>query len=331
MKRIASLDGLRAISILMVLVAHFADEDFAPRFLRPYGWVGVRVFFVISGYLITTILLKERERTSSINLRNFYIRRAYRIFPAALFFTLTISVVYWRRLHGYEIAAALFYFMNYLPHRAWVLGHLWSLSVEEQFYLLWPSVLKKWHRHRVAILVVVAAFSPFYVTALTYLKWVAKIGSYTLPNVADNLAVGCLVAVFANRWPRIPKPVFAIMVFAVIAIPQYEASAAWRTLFLFFVLNPILALSIGGILIHVVQNPYRILNLAPVVWLGQISYSLYLWQQPFMNPGSPMRYGFIWAIGLACVSYYLIERPLLRYRDGRFRLSSQQPVERVAA
>ena len=331
MKRIPSLDGLRAISILLVIVAHLADEGFAPQSLKPYAGIGVRMFFVISGYLISAILLREQDRTSTISLRRFYIRRAYRIFPAALCFMLIIFTVYWRSLRWYEMSIALLYVVNYFPVRPWVIGHLWSLSVEEQFYFLWPSVLKTWHRHRVAILVGVIAFRPIYTAALYYFKLIHKLGSDTLPSVADNLAVGCLVAVFAARWPRISKPVFAALVLAVIVIPLYPANTPLRTLLLLFVLYPIVTGAIGGILIHVVQNPYRILNLAPVVWLGQISYSLYLWQQPFLNPDSPMRYGVFGALGMACLSYYLVERPLLRYRDGHVRATSDAQIERAAA
>jgi peptidoglycan/LPS O-acetylase OafA/YrhL len=325
-KRIPSLDGLRAISISMVIAAHAAYGGFAPLFLRNYGRVGVRVFFVISGYLITAILLREHDRTSTIGLRNFYLRRAYRIFPAALFFMLIIFAVYWRTLRWYEITAALLYVVNYLP-RPWVIVHLWSLSVEEQFYFLWPSVLKKWYRDRVAILLGVVAFSPIFTAALYRFKWIQAVGIDTLPGVADGLAVGCLAAVFATRWPRIPRLLFAAMILAVVLIPLYPASSALRTLFAVFILNGLLNASIAGILIHVVQNPYRILNVAPVVWLGQISYSLYLWQQPFLDPHSPTRYGLLWAIGIACLSYYLVERPVLRYREDHTRAPSDPPIQ----
>jgi peptidoglycan/LPS O-acetylase OafA/YrhL len=318
-KRIPSLDGLRALSILLVVVGHIANEGYAPAFLKQYAGLGVRVFFVISGYLITTILQQEHERTSSISLRKFYIRRAYRIFPAALFFMLVVFVVYWRSLRWYEMWMALLYVVNYFPVRPWVIGHLWSLSVEEQFYLLWPSVLKKWYRHRVLILLGVITFSPIFTAGLFYLKWYEKVGSNTLPTVADGLAAGCLVAIFATRWPKIGKSLAGILVAAVIAIPLFDANSATRTLFLLFVLHPVLNAAIGGILIHVVKNPYRILNCAPVVWLGQISYSLYLWQQPFTNPDAshrlPVLYAMLAAIGMASISYYLIERPVLRYRD----------------
>ena len=94
-KRIPSLDGLRAISISLVVVGHLASSGHAPRFLAQYANLGVRVFFVISGYLITTILLGEHARTATISLRDFYIRRAYRIFPAAMCFIFAIIPLYW--------------------------------------------------------------------------------------------------------------------------------------------------------------------------------------------------------------------------------------------
>lgn len=332
MRRIPSLDGLRAISIAMVLAGHLAVVNLAPQLFRPYGRVGVRVFFIISGYLITTILMKEQARSGSISLRKFYVRRAYRIFPAAFFYMFVIFAIYWHTLRWYEMGMAVLYLADFFS-QPWVTWHLWSLSVEEQFYFLWPSVLKKWGRHRVAILAGVIFFAPVYTAGLIYLKCYEKVGSCTLPGVADNLAVGCLVAVFATRWPKIPRWSAAIFVLLVVAIPHFVADSAPKTLFLLFVLNPVMEAAIAGIIIHVVQRPYWILNVAPVVWFGQISYSLYLWQQPFLNPSSssPSRYGVIAAVGLACGSYYLIERPLLRYRDGQVPAPVEASMEIAAA
>jgi hypothetical protein len=109
-KRIPSLDGLRAISIAMVVVGHLAKSGHGPRiFWTTYAGIGVSIFFVISGYLITTILLKEHSRTSNIRLRDFYIRRAYRIFPAAFVFMLVVFAFYWRSLRWYDMAAAMLY------------------------------------------------------------------------------------------------------------------------------------------------------------------------------------------------------------------------------
>lgn len=94
------------------------------------------IFFVISGYLITSILLREREQTETINLREFYVRRADRIFPAALVFMAVAIVLLWPQFRWYHIAAGLLYVANYDLTRPWVFRHLWSLSSEEQFYFL---------------------------------------------------------------------------------------------------------------------------------------------------------------------------------------------------
>ena len=276
-KRIPSLDGLRAISISMVVVGHMAYSGHAPRFLSQYANLGVRIFFVISGYLITTILLGEHSRTGTISLRDFYIRRAYRIFPAAMFFILMIVLLYWQSLRWYDIGAALLYLVNFDPFRPWVIGHLWSLSVEEQFYFLWPSVLKKWYQRRMIILCAVILAAPIARTVLFYFK-VPGGGYGNLLTVGDNLATGCLLAMLGPRIREIPWKAAALMLVAMLSIPLYDADSRLRTVFMLFILSPILHFSIAGILLHVVQHPYRLLNLPPMIWLGNISYSLYLWQ-----------------------------------------------------
>src|ERR1700687_3355413 len=111
MKRIPSLDGLRAISVSLVLVGHLARSGRMPQFLATYASSGVHMFFVISGFLITTILLNEHTRSSTINLREFYFRRAYRILPAAGAFMLFALVAYWHELQWFDIAAMFLYLM----------------------------------------------------------------------------------------------------------------------------------------------------------------------------------------------------------------------------
>jgi peptidoglycan/LPS O-acetylase OafA/YrhL len=327
-KRIPSLDGLRALSISLVIVGHMAYSGHGPRFLSQYANLGVRIFFVISGYLITTILLAEHFRTGTVNLRDFYIRRAYRIFPAAMCFIFIIVLVYWRTLRWYDISAALLYLVNFDFARPWVIGHLWSLSVEEQFYLLWPSVLRKWYKHRVAILCSMIPLAP--IASVVFLLLKVPGGGYgNLLTVGDNLAIGCLLSILGSRIGEIRWRLALPMLAALVLIPIYDADNRMSTLFMLFVLSPALNFSIAGILIHVVQHPYRLLNLAPVVWLGKISYSLYLWQQPFFGRTSSP-YGVLWALGLACVSYYLVENPMLRVRD-RLLGGAQYKAATVAA
>jgi peptidoglycan/LPS O-acetylase OafA/YrhL len=156
--------------------------------------------------------------------------------------------------------------------------------------------------------------APIARTVLFYFK-VPGGGYGNLLTVGDNLAIGCLLAMLGPRIPEIRWKAAALMLVAVVLIIPFDADSRLRTVFMLFVLSPILHFSIAGILLHVVQHPYRLLNLAPVVWLGNISYSLYLWQQPFLDPSSSSRYGVLWAIGLACVSYYMVEKPMLRTRD----------------
>jgi peptidoglycan/LPS O-acetylase OafA/YrhL len=315
MSRIPSLDGLRAISISMVVIGHWTSLHYHAEVGGAFANLGVRIFFIISGYLITTLLLKEYSRTSSIHLREFYVRRAYRILPAAIAFMLPVFAIYWHELRWYHMVAAALYVTNFDYAHPWFLGHLWSLSVEEQFYFLWPGVLKKWHRHRVAILLGVVGFAPVYRVGCHLLKLHGR-ADETFPAVADILAMGCLLAIFAPRLPRIKWGLALLMVVPVILVPVYVAEVRFRTtLVLLLVLWPLLHCSIAGLLLHAVQTPYWILNNRPVVWLGKISYSLYLWQQLFSYGPQHRWYWMLLAFVPASLSYYLVEQPLLRLRE----------------
>jgi len=319
-KRIPSLDGLRAISIALVIAGHFFSQHPSLSFASGYGNTGVRIFFVISGYLITTLLLREHEKTSTISLREFYIRRAYRILPAAFAYMIPAMLLFWHELRWYHAAAAVLYVVNFDFARPWLIAHLWSLGVEEQFYFLWPSVLKKFFQHRIAILLGVTVMAPV-LSAVCYAFKVRGGGYGTFPIVADNLAVGCLLAMFVSRVPRINRGLALGMVLAIALIPQFSADTRGRTLLMLFALWPLMNFCIAGVLLHVVQHPYRILNLAPVTFLGRISYSLYLWQQLFFcDPDpKPMKIALPLAFGFACLSYYIVEQPMLRVRERRHR------------
>ncbi len=317
MQRIPSLDGLRAISISLVCVAHLTHVKMVPSFFSYYALTGVQIFFVISGYLITTILLSEYHQTSTISLRQFYIRRAYRILPAAGVYMLFAFTFYWHELRWYDIAAMLLYLVNFDPARPWMVGHLWSLGVEEQFYFLWPSVLKHSYRHRITILLGTIIFAPIFSAICFYFK-IPGGGFGMFPSVANTLAIGCLLAILSPRIPKIRGWAAFIMLLAVIFIPTFDADTRVRTLFNLFVLSPIMQCSIAGLVLHVIRSPYWFLNFAPVMWLGRISYSLYLWQQPFFY--AQIRYPayrLLYGVALACLSYYVVEQPILRLRQNR--------------
>ena len=229
------------------------------------------------------------------------------------------------------MAAAALYVANFDFAHPWFLGHLWSLSVEEQFYFLWPGVLKKWYRHRIAILVGVVGFAPLYRVACHFLRFHGR-ADETFPAVADVLAIGCLVAILAERVPKIKAGWALVMLFPVALVPIYLGVLRFHvTAVLLFLLWPLMHVSIAGILLHVVQTPYRWLNFAPVVWLGKISYSLYLWQQLFAyGRHSRPLYFLLFALGLACLSYYVVEQPMLRLREKRARGREAEAVPALA-
>jgi len=322
MQRIPSLDGLRAISITLVLLSHWVSwSRISLQLIESYGKLGVHVFFVLSGYLITNLLLREHACTSTVSLRDFYVRRAFRIFPAALAFLAVVIALFWPQMRWYHVAAALLYVANMDGSRPWIFGHLWSLSIEEQFYLLWPVAVKKWYRYKTAILLGVFLGAPVFRAALYAFKAQNGFLHGSLPVHADQLAVGCLLAILAPRLPKISGYLALAMLFAVIVIPGFPASSSARTLFMLFVLRPLLHVSLAGCVLHVMQVPYRALNWAPVAWLGKISYSVYLWQELFL-PDSALHLGYAGlpaTLACACLSYYLVEQPLLRLREMRAR------------
>ncbi len=349
MTRIPSLDGLRAISIALVVIGHWAELRYHSDVAGAFANLGVRIFFIISGYLITTLLLREQERTLTINMQGFYIRRAYRILPAAMAFMIPVFVIFWPELRWYHIAAALLYLANFDWAHPWFLGHLWSLSVEEQFYFLWPGVLKKWHRHRVGILLGVVMFAPLY-RVVCHVIGLHGRADETFPAVADVLAIGCLLAIVTHgaglptlsrkkRETRVGQPLLGnracsvVMVIPVVLVPVYLGQRHFHlNALLLFVLWPAMHLSIAGILLHVVQRPYWFLNVRPMVWLGKISYSLYLWQQVFVFGQHPKPWYYAgFAVMMATASYHLIEQPMLRMRERRAEQKKMEQMIEAAA
>ena len=320
--RIPSLDGFRAFSILLVLLAHLSGTRHFVKsgLLEIYGNVGVRIFFVISGYLITTLLLKEQERTGKISLRDFYIRRAYRILPAAYAFMLPIIVWHWRELSATNIFAGITYTSNYLHDGNWALGHLWSLSVEEQFYLLWPLaflLLFPWRRG--ILLCAVLAGPPLRI--IFWLLWGHRGLEHPFPVVMDALAVGCLLAILkptADRYAALLTSRWLLLApVAVFLLPLLQFFS--NRLYLTFGLTA-LHFGIALSLEHGIRQRYALLSAAPVVWVGVMSYSLYLWQQPFLNrhsenPWSSFPLNLALAFLCACLSHYCVERPFLSLRD----------------
>lgn len=341
-RRIPSLDGLRAISITLVIIAHLIGGHGAP-WLAPLdrfnpGQLGVRVFFVISGFLITGLLLKELERSGTISLADFYRRRTLRIFPAYYAFLASMGLLgvigALRVPDGALLQAASYtadYAMlvwprGYLPHP---LGHTWSLSVEEQFYLVWPALLLLVGAARGRRIVAgTVVLSPLVLVAAAKTYALREGIGVTFETNAYAIATGCWLALAWRRFDdsMVLRALLKTAWLPLAAIPFLVAPTVVRVLpdglhaFLFGDLAQ--AIGIGSLVAWCVRNPEsrfgQLLNSAPFVYVGALSYSLYLWQQPFLlGPGVGRLFPLNLAAAVSCAlaSYYLVERPILRWRD----------------
>ena len=351
--RIPSLDGLRAISILMVLLGHLSGTRHFIRVWLPigdYANLGVRVFFVISGFLISSLLFKELEKTNGINLKLFYLRRTFRIFPAFYLYMTIIAIVAalgFQQVPAKDLAYAFSYSINFVPHKAWLVGHTWSLAVEEQFYLLWPAAL--WilgRRKGLWAAAAVVALSPLLRVGWYYVmpQYEPLIGE-AFPTVADSIAVGCLLAGIRGwLWKQdlyrrfLMSHAFWILPITFLAVnAQPFAMAGW------LMGETIINILIGVTIDRAIRKPEdlfgRILNNRALSYIGALSYSLYLWQQPFLNRKADAWWtafpqNILIAFALALASYYLVEQPFLNLRksvERRLFPKKEKPVAEAAA
>ena len=345
--RIPSLDGLRAVSIGLVLLAHLVGTRSFPLTVESgqvlaLGELGVHVFFVISGFLITRLLLEELGITGRNSLPDFYFRRTMRIFPAYYFFLLVLAALAWGgivQLTSGDMAHALTYTSNYYSARSWLVGHTWSLSVEEQFYLLWPALVVMAGRRRALWLAALAvAFAPMIRIASWELMRSSGDGiGHRFETVADAIAVGCVLAGARDWLHQLPsyRRLLASRLFVLVPCLAVAGSLLYDHPVAHFligisVMNLAIAASLDWCVTFGSGRVGRVLNWAPLVFVGTISYSLYLWQQLFLNrmSGAPTA-AFPLNLMLACVaaltSYYLVEKPALRLRR-RLEASWHRPV-----
>ncbi len=321
--RISSLDGLRAVSILMVLLGHSAVHFVRTPLhrLQPFfdiaSYVGVLVFFVISGYLITALLVREWDRTSRIDVKAFFRRRLFRILPASLFYIACISVLGHPSLRQTAIALS-FTTTYFFQDAAMQFQHLWSLSVEEQFYLLWPLVFRMGKQSAKRYCWAVMIVAPM-IRLLFFLTGV-QAARHCFPAIADSLAAGCLLAFYEQPLRRFASiHLSTLWRFAVLASVTFGLASLLLTfpvfwIFLWGVIPCLTALCV----IVAVQERFWLLNTKPIVGLGLLSYSLYLWQQPFLTHAG--RFDFILvrlplAFIVAYLCYRYVEKPMLRFRS----------------
>jgi peptidoglycan/LPS O-acetylase OafA/YrhL len=346
--RMPSLDGLRAVSILMVLLGHLSGTRNFPSVnlgIGNYAHLGVTFFFVISGFLITSLLISERTATGGNSLKLFYLRRTLRILPASYVYLIVLSVLCALGLltiPRVSMICAYTYTMNYLPGHAWQVGHLWSLSVEEQFYLLWPFAFFALGRRKgIGVSVAVMAIAIFArAGARVFLIGTPYRDLPMFPMVADSLAAGCILALTRSRLEKqrwylnLFRPVPAIAIAAIILILNRFAEYTVVGVLGTSIINIGIALLLHRCVFKDKDYVGVFLNWRPVAFIGVLSYSLYVWQQLFLNRNSSswinaFPENILLAAGAALASYYVIEKPMvgLRRRLGaRSRYASEDMV-----
>jgi peptidoglycan/LPS O-acetylase OafA/YrhL len=331
--RIATLDGMRGISILLVLAGHACGTGLLPRtpYAAPVAAIGVRTFFVISGFLITTLLLREHTDRGSVSLRGFYLRRSLRIFPAFYCYLAFVAILALASLASVtlgDLARAATYTSNFRIDRPWVLGHLWSLSVEEQFYLLWPLVLVIAGIARSTRVAVGAVLAAPVLRTIAWYRWPELRGltDQALPFVCDALATGCALALLRGTleaW-RPYRAFLDASWFWIVPIAMIATSFITRPWFDLTLGTSLGNLGVGLALHHGVSRPTskvsRLLDQPWLVAVGVLSYSLYLWQQPFMNRSGGAWFNafpanIVLAFAAAKVWFTVIERPMMRVRS----------------
>jgi peptidoglycan/LPS O-acetylase OafA/YrhL len=347
------LDGLRGLAILAVMAYHSI-----PRCI-PGGFLGVDVFFVLSGFLITVLLLQEHSKSGNIHLRRFYARRALRLFPALfVMLALCCAVATFRvnplRIKGIYQAALLT--VCYGANFDWLLnvpldlfGHAWSLSLEEQFYLVWPLILGILLRFRVGLVgigfvVVGGIFASAMLRAFLWAcagSFAAQIQAATtaLPCRVDAIFAGCLVALLlvADRLPRSRRGrmilhglscASALLLICLL----FTAESRSPVLYLggFTVIAVAAAVCIAALMASTPRIATRFLGSAMLMHVGRLSYGLYLWHFPMLSlvpklmhgalpitrrvPGLNEAASFAAAFAAATLSYVWVERPFLRWR-----------------
>ena len=348
--RLPSFDGIRMVAVALVILSHAGYED------GPSD-IGVNIFFVLSGFLITWLLLKEREKTGAISLKTFYVRRAFRLLPAYyVFMVVALGQYYGRHIPGGTrtdiVLPGLFYYTNYFnavhDHPPTPLSHTWSLAIEEQFYLVWPlafALLMRWGRRAVAgflvpaIVVVVAWRSYLYVsldvgTAYVYNAFETRF---------DTLAIGCLTAVlsqdarFVAGAQAISRRWYLPLITLVVLFVQHAFRPDTFTYTVGFTLDGLLiAVAILQLLLLVDHPAWRWLEHPIPRYLGTISYPIYLYHGlcnavagRLVPDLRPLRFllAFACAALVGTLSFYLIEKPFLRLRDRLTRPAPKPPAQ----
>jgi len=338
--KIKGLDGTRAISVGLVVLTHIgALQNLPPRIYQTLqGTTGVIIFFALSGFLITHLLIREHQRFAFISLTKFYIRRTLRIVPlylTVIFLTAAINQISYVAKKT-AIVFALIYATNFIDksHYSGMLGHTWSIAVEEHFYLIWPAALALWIKGnwRLAA-IVLSAFSFLSLIAAnllfhsTYLSTNFFVDRWTFVAAAP-IAMGALIAIIVTtEFAEALRDALASRVTFAGALALICHSLIFPDPPLHlgdFLRGAGAAIVIGWLFLNQQSAVVRWLEFAPLRYIGLISYGIYMWQGFFLATGPERAPGQLWPpspwIGIALLSvvaplsFSFFEQPILRIK-----------------
>ncbi|MCW1244319.1 acyltransferase [Pseudomonas sp. SAICEU22] len=329
--KIKGFDGLRGISVLLVIMSHAViwpiigiTSPALLSILSPH--VGVSTFFMLSGFLITFLLLKEKETTGSIDIFSFIKRRALRIFPLyylAIFFLTLMDLTGKAGISNCIYPYALTYTINFAPKACAfsAMSHFWSLSVEEHFYLFWPLVFALGKRTAIITVSLIAVGCLYFGTNLYEATTLYYLNRWSFPAMLPIL-VGCITAFVCNH--QMSKTVFnnaSISGILLISILSGLASPA------FIKTEAIWLLSVSALILYIYNNQHsllvKLLELKPLAAIGIISYGLYVWQGVFTGNGPyrtehefppSVNIGLWLTFIVAPLSYIFFEKPILKLK-----------------
>jgi peptidoglycan/LPS O-acetylase OafA/YrhL len=332
-QHIPALDGLRGIAILLVLFSHstiFTEFVQLRNWGLQAGYTGVSLFFVLSGYLITRLMLIEESQTGRVSLSRFFLRRAIRLFPALWLYLAVVATLKLtgclKELPWHDFVSSFFYFRNFVGHGDET-GHFWSLSLEEQFYLVWPAfflICNSRPTLRFAVALTLIAIVLVWRTMASCYGLATEGAMYIRSDFRfDAPMIGCVLALLENINPGLRR-----------RIPALSLPISLAVLGMWLVFAPYLSYShlTGQVVVPLIgfaiilssvarERNNNFLTMVPLIWVGNISYGLYIWHGLFVGPPTGCLGCFRWfpvniavTFFSAILSYRFVEKPAMRLR-----------------
>ena len=343
------LQGLRGISILIVLLSHLKLKSLpnlnVPSLFLIFfdGIFGVHVFFVLSGFLISYLLLLEKKKTRSISIKSFYLRRFLRIFPAYFFLLLIYAIL--QKLGIITLSSdswlSSLIFLKWLFGGDWISGHFWSLSIEENFYLFWPFIFKFSSINRLKIVLLIIVLASCICRVIGYYSFFSGpifINYFSIVYHIDSITIGALGAIYFEKIKfifvkyKLDKYflfyLFLIVIFSSRILTDLNYNNHLHLGFLFIPLGVggpssiivsfcILLIIYSLILTESIMLNY-LFNSSLLVFIGTLSFSIYLWQQiffaPEIQPLNKFPFNLLFIFIISITTYYFIEKPFLKFK-----------------